>query len=85
MNMNALDINDTVHFYQFNGNIITACWPFDETAYNITGHVYFSEGRFNGTTSMCSDDCANVSFSGEYEYEYNDSCYDVAVEAKVCQ
>jgi hypothetical protein len=85
MNMNALYINHTVHFYQYNGTIVTACWPFDENTYSITGHVYFSDGRFNGSASMCSDECANMSFSGEYEYEHNDSYYDVAVEAKVCQ
>lgn len=85
MNMNALDINSTVHFYQYNGTILTACWPFKENTYNITGHVYFGDSIINGTASMCSNDCANMSFSGVYESIPNGACYDVAVEGEVCR
>ena len=85
MNINALNINSTTHVYQYNGTLLTVCWTFEENTYNTTGHVYFDGGIINGTASICSNDCVSMTFSGIYESIPNGACYDVAVEATLCQ
>lgn len=64
--------------------MLAACTPYELNGYNITGNLYFSAGKFNGTANMCDYDCANMTFSGDYESDPNGSCYDVAVEGILC-
>jgi len=84
MTINSLDVNKTISLYRFNASLLAACWPLVYNEYTITGNMYFGNSTVNGTANMCSNTCVSMSFSGDYEAVPNGSCYDVAVEAKLC-
>ncbi|UJR07334.1 hypothetical protein I4U23_011621 [Adineta vaga] len=85
MHMNLSNLTDTLYFHHYRGNIITQCAPNDISNYTIIGHAYFTDNHFNGTASMCNDDCVDIFFKGKYElHGGNGTCYRVFTLGPVC-
>ena len=87
IDLNALDINSTIHYYQFNGTALTVCWNIGEASFNITGNMYLNNNTIDGTESVCDNThaCNTMSFSGTYESLPDEQCYDAEFEGIVCR
>ncbi len=85
MHMNLSGITDNLFFHHYRGNIITKCAANDISNYTIIGHVYFGDNQFNGTASMCNDDCLDLYFEGKYElHAGNGTCHHVFIGGLLC-
>ena len=85
LHMNITDITKTRYFHHYRGNITTSCQLNDLFNYFIIGHVYYGNGHFNGTASMCDDDCNDFNFEGQYElHGSNDTCHKILADTILC-
>lgn len=85
MHMNIPDITKTGYFHHYRGNIITSCAINDLFNYIIIGHVYFGDNQFNGTASMCNDDCVDLYFEGQCKlHAGNDTCHNIVTYGNIC-
>jgi hypothetical protein len=85
MHMNLSDITDTRYFHHYRGNIITKCAANDISNYTIIGHAYFDDHHFNGTASMCNDDCLDLYFEGDYKlHAGNGTCHRIFTQGLLC-
>jgi hypothetical protein len=83
--MNLSNLTNTHYFHHYRGNIITNCAPNDIYNYTVIGHAYFDDKHFNGTASMCNDDCTDIFFKGKYQlHGGNGTCYRVFTLGPVC-
>ncbi len=85
MYMNITDRTKTRSFHHYRGNITTSCQIDDLFNYFIIGHVYYGDGHFNGTASMCDDDCDDFYFEGKYKlHAGNDTCRNIFADGLLC-
>ncbi len=84
MHMNISKTNDVCHMNHYRGNIIFND-SIDIYNYTIIGYVFFCNDTFNGTASVCDDDCDNCSFEGEFVVlSDNSTCHQIGADGIFC-
>lgn len=84
MHMNLSYATDSHYFHHYRGTITADCGN-DRSNYIIIGHAYFDEKQFNGTASMCNDDCLDLYFDGKYELDSgNATCHSIITKGLIC-
>lgn len=85
MHINISANNDVCHMNHYRGNITVNDPISGISNYTISGHVFFCNGTFNGTASMCNDDCEDDSFHGDFVVlTGNSTCLQIGAEGIFC-
>jgi hypothetical protein len=85
MHMNTSNNNDVCYKNHYRGNIILNSTVNKIFNYTIIGHVFFCNGTFNGTASMCNDDCDDTYFEGDFiVFADNNTCHQIGTQGILC-